>query len=125
MKAVRVAVFLNPANGPRNTNLQLVQEAARVIGLQIHILNASTSGEIDAAFASLARERPDALFVVPDQFSVRGPSRRDRRVGRPVPRQRQPRWRGNHLRYNAARGMRPIPGRGASIQPDFTGTSDA
>ena len=75
-----MAVFLNPANGPRNTNLQLVQEAARVIGLQIHILNASTSGEIDAAFASLARERPDALFVVPDQFSVRGPSRRDRRV---------------------------------------------
>jgi putative ABC transport system substrate-binding protein len=71
-KAVRVAVFLNPANnpanGPRNTNLQLVQEAARVIGLQIHILNASTSGEIDAAFASLARERPDALFVVPDVF---------------------------------------------------------
>jgi len=49
VKAVRVAVFLNPANGPRNTNLQLVQEAARVIGLQIHILNASTSGEIDAA----------------------------------------------------------------------------
>jgi putative ABC transport system substrate-binding protein len=37
-------------------------------GLQIQVLNASTSREIDAAFASLARERPDALFVAPDGF---------------------------------------------------------
>ena len=49
-------------------NLREVQEAARVIGLQIHVLNASTSNEIDAAFAALARERPDALFVAPDLF---------------------------------------------------------
>jgi putative ABC transport system substrate-binding protein len=45
-----------------------MQEAARTIGLQIHVLNASTSREIDAAFATLARERPDALFVAPDAF---------------------------------------------------------
>ena len=46
-----------------------VQEAARVIGLQIiHVLNATTSREIDAAFATLARERPDALFVAPSVF---------------------------------------------------------
>ena len=45
-----------------------MQEAARTIGLQVHVLNASTSNEIDAAFASLARERPDALFVAPDAF---------------------------------------------------------
>jgi putative ABC transport system substrate-binding protein len=45
-----------------------VQEAARVIGLQIQVLNATTIGEIDAAFATLARERPDALFVTPDGF---------------------------------------------------------
>ena len=45
-----------------------VQEVAPTIGLQIQILNASTIGEIDAAFASLARERPDALFVAPDAF---------------------------------------------------------
>ena len=38
------------------------------IGLQIQILNATTIGEIDAAFATLARERPDALFVAPDGF---------------------------------------------------------
>jgi putative tryptophan/tyrosine transport system substrate-binding protein len=48
--------------------LRDVQEAARVIGLQIHVLNASTSSEIDAAFAALARERPDALFVANDLF---------------------------------------------------------
>jgi putative ABC transport system substrate-binding protein len=40
----------------------------RPLGLQIQILNASTIGEIDAAFATLARERPDALFVVGDAF---------------------------------------------------------
>jgi putative ABC transport system substrate-binding protein len=33
------------------------------MGLQIRVLNASTSGEINAAFATLTRERPDALFV--------------------------------------------------------------
>ena len=68
-KAVRVAVLLNPANvPPAETTLRQVQEAARAIGLQIQVLNASTSREIDAAFATLARERPDALFVAPDSF---------------------------------------------------------
>jgi putative tryptophan/tyrosine transport system substrate-binding protein len=50
------------------TTVRDVQEAARIIGLQIHILNASTSREIDAAFTVLAPERPDALFVAADQF---------------------------------------------------------
>ena len=36
------------------------------MGLQIQVLNASTSREIDAAFATFVRERPDALFVGPD-----------------------------------------------------------
>jgi putative ABC transport system substrate-binding protein len=44
------------------------EQAARAIGLQIQIFNASTSREIDAAFASLARERADALFVAPDSL---------------------------------------------------------
>jgi len=68
-KAVRVAVLVNPANATtKETTLRDVREAARVLGLQIQVLNASTSREIDAAFASLARERPDALFVAPDGF---------------------------------------------------------
>jgi putative ABC transport system substrate-binding protein len=45
-----------------------VEEAARVIGLQIRVLNASTVPEIDAAFATFAQERPDALFVGGDVF---------------------------------------------------------
>jgi putative ABC transport system substrate-binding protein len=43
-----------------------VQSAARAIGLQVQVLNASTSREIDAAFATFARERPDILFVAGD-----------------------------------------------------------
>ena len=38
------------------------------MGLQIQVLHASTSGEIDAVFAALARERPDALFVSSGSF---------------------------------------------------------
>jgi putative ABC transport system substrate-binding protein len=43
-------------------------EAARTLGLQIHVLNASTSREIEAAFAVLARDRADAVFVAADVF---------------------------------------------------------
>ena len=68
-KAVRFAVLVNPANAAvAEATLRGVQEAARVIGLQIKVLNASTIGEIDAAFASLAHDRADALFVAPDAF---------------------------------------------------------
>jgi putative ABC transport system substrate-binding protein len=62
-KAVKVAVLVDPAVPPTSTTLREVEVAARSMGLQIRVLNASTSGEITAAFATLARERPDALFV--------------------------------------------------------------
>jgi ABC-type uncharacterized transport system substrate-binding protein len=65
-KAIRVAVLLNPANATTTeTTLRDIQEAARAIGLQIHVLNAGTIGEIDAAFATLAGERTDALSSLP------------------------------------------------------------
>jgi putative ABC transport system substrate-binding protein len=65
----RLAVLVNPANAINTeTTLRDVQAAARAIGLQIQVLNASTSGEINTAFASLGRERPDALFVGGDAF---------------------------------------------------------
>jgi ABC-type uncharacterized transport system substrate-binding protein len=68
-KAVRVAVLVNPANAPSSeTTLRDVKEAAPILGLQIQILNATSIGEIDAAFATLAREHPDALFVAADGF---------------------------------------------------------
>src|SRR5262249_13083101 len=44
--------------------------AARAVGLQIQVLNASTSREIDSAFATVVRERPDALLVGPGAFFV-------------------------------------------------------
>jgi putative tryptophan/tyrosine transport system substrate-binding protein len=68
-KAVRVAVLINPANvTTAEATLRNVQEAAHRIGLQIHVLNASTTREIDAAFTTLVRERCDALFVASDSF---------------------------------------------------------
>jgi putative ABC transport system substrate-binding protein len=68
-KAARVAVLVNPANASSvEATLRGVQEAAPPIGLQSQILNATTIDEIDAAFATFARERPDALFVAPDTF---------------------------------------------------------
>ncbi len=70
-KAVRVAVLVNPANvSNTKTTVHVVQEAAHSLGLQIEIVNATTISEIDAAFASFARERPDALVVDPDAFFV-------------------------------------------------------
>jgi putative tryptophan/tyrosine transport system substrate-binding protein len=48
----------------------MFRKAAATLGLQIQTLNASTIGEIDAAFTSLARDRPDALYVAPDGFLV-------------------------------------------------------
>ena len=61
-------MLVNPANAPvAETTLRDISEAARVLGLQTHILNASTSREIEVAFAGL-RDRADALFVGPDIF---------------------------------------------------------
>jgi putative ABC transport system substrate-binding protein len=74
-KAVRTAVLVNPGNASvAETTWREVQEAAPKIGLQTQIFNASTISEIDAIFAALARERPDALFVGGDAFFL------DRRV---------------------------------------------
>jgi putative tryptophan/tyrosine transport system substrate-binding protein len=67
--ATRVAVIVNPRNAvSTETTLRDVETAARAIGLQIHVLNASTSHEINAAFATSVRERADALFVGLDPF---------------------------------------------------------
>jgi putative ABC transport system substrate-binding protein len=66
--AVRVAVIVNPAASDAETRLRDVEPAARAMGLQIRLLNASTSREIDTAFASFVSERPDAVFVSLDPF---------------------------------------------------------
>src|SRR4029434_6024137 len=63
--ANRVGVLVNPADVLTETTLRDVQPAARAIGLQIQVVNASTSGAIDAAFAAFVREQVDALFIGP------------------------------------------------------------
>jgi putative ABC transport system substrate-binding protein len=65
--AARVAVLVNPADATNaERTLRDVEPAARALGLQIQVLNASTSSEIDAVFATFVRERPDALLVQAD-----------------------------------------------------------
>jgi putative tryptophan/tyrosine transport system substrate-binding protein len=70
-KAVRIAVLLNPGNpSVAEVTLREVRDAAATMALQIQVLNASTIGEIDAAFATFTRERPDAFFVAGDAFFI-------------------------------------------------------
>jgi ABC-type uncharacterized transport system substrate-binding protein len=67
--AKRVGVLVNPAEATNTESVVRDAEVtARAMGLQIQVLNASTSREIDAAFATVMRERPDALFVGPGPF---------------------------------------------------------
>src|SRR5262249_49720564 len=68
--ATRVAVLANPAGPAPEAMLRDVEAAARAMGLQVQVLNAGTSPEINAAFATFLRERPDALFVGADPFFV-------------------------------------------------------
>jgi putative tryptophan/tyrosine transport system substrate-binding protein len=65
--AVRIAVLNNPSDAATaETTVREVEAGARAMGLEIQILNASSSNEIHAAFATIARERPDALFLGAD-----------------------------------------------------------
>jgi putative ABC transport system substrate-binding protein len=67
--ATRLAVLSNPGNAmTTETMLRDLEPAARAMGLQIQVLNASTGPEINAAFATFVRDRPDALFVSLDPF---------------------------------------------------------
>jgi len=68
-KAARVAILVNPASADQTeATLREVEPAARTMGLQMQVFNANTSREIGAAFESMKRERPDALFVAPEPF---------------------------------------------------------
>ena len=63
--AVKLAVIVDPLAPATETTLREVEAAAGATGLRIQIRNASTSREINAAFATFAAERPDAIFVGP------------------------------------------------------------
>jgi len=65
-----IAILLNPSSGQAQTQEREAQEAARVLGLQVLVLKASTEREIEQAFAALVRERAGALLVGADTFFV-------------------------------------------------------
>src|SRR5215470_3805681 len=67
-KAAMIGVVMNPTNPNAEAYARELQEAARSHGHQIHILNASTEGEIDIAFASLVQLRAGAVLIVTDTF---------------------------------------------------------
>jgi ABC-type uncharacterized transport system substrate-binding protein len=66
--ATMIVMLVNPSYPATSAEVRDVQAAARTIGLQIDLLTASTSREIDAAFATFVHKRPDALFVGGDPF---------------------------------------------------------
>ena len=69
--AIRIAVLVDPVNAvTTESTLRDVEAAARAMRLQIQVLNASTSREIEATFASFVGERPDALFVGISPFFI-------------------------------------------------------
>jgi putative ABC transport system substrate-binding protein len=66
----RVAVFVNPANPRAEFQRSEVESAGRAMGLSTRIFNAGTGREINTVFATIARERPDALFFSPDPLYI-------------------------------------------------------
>jgi putative ABC transport system substrate-binding protein len=67
--ATRVAVLANPSNiASTERTVSELEIAAREMKLQIRVLNANNSREINAAFETIARERPDALLIGPGPF---------------------------------------------------------
>jgi putative ABC transport system substrate-binding protein len=68
-RSVRIGVLVNPAN-PRQagTIVAEVEAAARAMGPQIQIFNATTGREINAAFEAIARERSDAVLIGGDPY---------------------------------------------------------
>ena len=67
-KAVVIGVLVNPRHPNAEAISKNLQEAARTLGLQIHVVNAATEGEFGAAFATLVQQRADALIVASDPF---------------------------------------------------------
>jgi putative ABC transport system substrate-binding protein len=67
-----IAALVNPANPQTETDIKGTQEAARILGLQLHVLKASTASDIDTAFAILVQQHVGALLIEGDGlFTVR------------------------------------------------------
>jgi putative tryptophan/tyrosine transport system substrate-binding protein len=67
-QATTIAALVDPNFLTTTGQLEDLQNAARALGKQIHILRASTESELDNGFATLAQQRPDALIVAAAPF---------------------------------------------------------
>src|SRR6516162_7751264 len=67
-KVITVGFLINPIFRTAESPLSDTQEAARTIGVQLHVLRASTDHEIDTAFESVAQQGISALAVAADPF---------------------------------------------------------
>jgi len=76
-KAGTIAFLMNPSVPTRQIDLQATQAAAQTLALKLSVLEASNESEINAAFAAIAQEKPDALIVNPDPYMT---SRREQIV---------------------------------------------
>jgi putative ABC transport system substrate-binding protein len=68
--ATVMAALVNPTNPNAETHSNDLQAAARTLGLQLHVLHASTEGDLDSVFASLSQIRASALVIGSDAFFV-------------------------------------------------------
>jgi putative ABC transport system substrate-binding protein len=68
--AARVAVLVNPLSPEAEPQLKDVQAAARALGQQLRILNASSQGDVEAAFATIVDQRDPALLVTNDPLFI-------------------------------------------------------
>jgi len=67
--ATAIAVLVNPANPAlAEPFLRALQPVARALGVQLHVLNASTERDLETVFATLGQERAGALLIMPDVF---------------------------------------------------------
>jgi putative ABC transport system substrate-binding protein len=64
--AAVIAALVNPNNPQSEADTREAQDAARALGLQLHILNARAEGDIDTAFAALAQRNVRALLIEGD-----------------------------------------------------------
>jgi putative tryptophan/tyrosine transport system substrate-binding protein len=71
-QATVVAALVNPKNPNAEISTKDAQDAARGLGLQIHILKASTADELDGVFATLAQLKAGALLIAPDGVFIAG-----------------------------------------------------
>ena len=67
-RAAAIAALVNPTNANADDQSRELKDAARTLGLELHILNAVSEGEIDKSFATLAQTRAGALLVASDPF---------------------------------------------------------